>query len=525
MRPLSVRALARPHEGIVIDDLVLLPQPLQISEYVSAWQQVLKQCPVLDSLGLTFNQQPSESERTIVYRMLYGAFQSCCLGRHLQKAEWWPNLPASVRSDIAFYRWLQEATLNVINFPNTGIRYSILENGMTDQVIAKLGLFRLSGVKQLGYLTDPIVHYIGGGVARGETLEHSRYQHSLDVMAIATCIGRNCKVTGPELKSLQFAALTHDILTPAGGDATKRVSPIELDEDTNFRKVFAKKEFPRLRDRFQLDPELIFSTIQNEGLLGQILDIADKLAYVARDLPSYLINVEPSETERQLLPNEYEQLSAYARNAPDICGVWETFRRHGDLLVCHDPERLADFLYVRLLLFRQFYANPATRFHEATTVRIVLEHLFETGAITVNRVLIMRDLQLEDLMSKVLGLQAYELCTAAAVGMPGYCTVHTEAEALAYCHKLVRQGAFPTLYEYLQPLLKRSSNKFNVIAPDGSIELLSSAYPELEERLLDAEHLDEPWAVYWLTDFNSRTSDLFRTLVHNNIKRRFLLPQ
>jgi len=350
----------------------------------------------------------------------------------LQTAEWWPNLPASIRSDIAFYYWLAEATLNIHYFPNTGIRYSILENGMVEKVISKLGLFRLAGVKQLGYITDPIVHYIGGSVARGETLEHSRYVHSLDVMALATCIGRNCKITGPELKSLQFAALTHDILTPAGGDATKRVSPTELDEDTNFGKVFEKKEFPRLRDRFQLDPELIFSTIQNEGFLGRILDIADKLAYVARDLPSYLINVEPSEVERQLLPNEYEQLSVYARNAPDICGVWESFRRHGDLLVCHDPERLADFLYVRLLLFRQFYANPATRFHEATTVRIVLEHLFETKVVTIDQLLTINDLQLEDLMSEVLGLQSYELRAAAAVGTPGYCTVRTETEALAY---------------------------------------------------------------------------------------------
>jgi len=80
------------------------------------------------------------------------------------------------------------------------------------------------------------------------------------------------------------------------------------------------------------------------------------------------------------------------------------------------------------------------------------------------------------------------------------------------------------LYEHLQPYLKRSSNKFHVIASDGSFALLSDAYPELEERLLNAEHLDEPWAVYWLTSFNPHTSNLFKSLVQQNMKTRFGSP-
>ncbi len=521
MRPISVRALARPHEGIVLDDLVLLPPPLQLNAYASAWQQVQRQCPELTH-DLDFAATvTNEHDTAPAYRISYGIFRQRAINQELWTHASWHRLPLSVRSDISCCRWTQEATLIVQYFPNSGMRYAILEDGLVNEVICNLGLFRLSKIKQLGYLTDPVVHYLSGSTARGETLTHSRYEHSLDVMAIATCIAHNCEIQGTELNALRFAALTHDILTPAGGDATKRVSPAELDEDANFRKVFQQSDFAALQRRYALDPELIFATIQNEGLLGRILDIADKLAYVSRDLASYLVHVEPSQSDRELLPNEYEQITAYARHIPDLCSVWESFTRIDNQLVCTDPERLADFLYVRLLLFRQFYANPATRFHEATTIKLILEHMYQTGTVTIDRLLSMGDGQLEDEMAGLLGLHPYELCAAAGVGTPAFCTVATQAAAHAYCQQLARDGLYPVLYEHLQPFLKRSSNKFLVTTPNGTIGLLSDMYPALEAQLLAVEQLDQPWAVYWLTDFNPRTSELFRSLVEQNIEQRF----
>ena len=545
MKRLTAKRLQQPHLGITLNDLVLLPQQLPGKRYPWAWSQLKKVLP--PSVVAYFQQLPWGHLASGCYvnvrdQFVYWIEQSNRMpaddgdipiieisAGHLHvalKGDWWSALPKTIKADFCHFAWREQATLIVPSLERTGIGYIILEDGFIDQTITALRVFRLSTIKQLAYLTDPVIHYLNGGTARAVTFDHTRFLHSLDVLAIATCIGWNIGLRDAKLRCLQFAALTHDILTPAGGDATKRISPVELDEDANFRKVFDLNGFAKIEMKYQLDRDLIFATIQNDGLLGQILDIADKLAYVSRDLPCYLIHNEPKNLERELLPNEYGKLTQITKHTPMLCSVWDSFRRVGNNIVSNSPKRLADFLFVRILLFRQFYANPAGRFHEATSIRLALEHLLKQGAISVHQLLEMGDRSLEHLLGKVLGCFEWDVLSAKTVGEPGFRTFTTEQMARDFVVQLHNKNQYPLLIEHLQPYMKRSSNKFYVKAKGVSHQLLSDAYPDLDNELKRAELLPEPWAVYWLKSFQPGISELFRQLVSDNMLRQFnLSPQ
>ena len=537
MERLDLGRLSRPHTGIVLGDLVLLPDPLPYNKYRWAGRQILKLLPSSArkafrtsarqyGLGRCYlDFQDDVVLRSEVYDLedQWGKPPGVMNSQEWTRigTEWWNQLPFEIKADCWHFIWRNRSTYIIGNIPRAGISYAVLEDGFIDRVSFALQVHRLSGIKQLGYLTDPVMHYLNGAHTEGTTFSHTRFAHSLDVTVIASCIAWNLGIQGSALCCLQFAGLTHDVLTPAGGDSTKRVSSVALCEDRNYQKVFALPAFADLEERYDLDRDLIFSTIQNQGLLGQILDIADKLAYVARDLPQYLINSEPELAERARLPNEFMKLTSYVKKRPGLCAVWDTFTAIDGQLVCRDAAKLADFLFVRILLFRQFYANPASRYYEMTIIRIALDHLFQSGQVIVERLLTMNDQELEAMIGTVLGCYSFEVSDPFRVGEPGFKTFTTEAAVQEYARGLYDAGCYPLLYENLQPILKRSSDKFLVVARDGSIEHLSTAYPKREAKLRSAEQLDQPWALYWLNNLNKGVSPLFQQLVNDTIFRRF----
>ena len=519
LRKITAELLHNHHLGICLGDIVLLPRPLSLDRHRWAAGQLaslslLEDIPV--DAAAKLEDTPFSGLLYINYRDEYVDYcgNPC-------EAPWWNGLPDEIQADFMFFYYSHRCSLHGFNIPFCSISYGILEDGFIDDVVHELGVHRLSQIRQLGYLTDPITYYADGASSIMTILEHNRLTHSIDVLAIGTIIAHNAGVRGRALRNLQFALLTHDILTPAGGDSTKRVSAVELDEDGNFALVFDLPGFDQLERTYNLVRPLILKTIRNEGFLGMILDIADKLAYVSRDLPCYLTNVEPGDILREKLPNEFFKITAIAERCPNLSTIWECFDRVGDRLVCSDPARLTDFLSVRLLLFRQFYANPASRFHEATTVRLALEYLVQSGKLTINRLRTMFDWDLDPIVGKVLG-NHYWYAIADALGKPCFATFTTEQRALAHAQTLIAAGKFPLLTEDLQPYMKRSSKKFTVRDPNGVLTTLDKGYPVIDAELLEIERLPEPWALYWYDSLNGSVSRLFRQIVENNLRTRFL---
>lgn len=72
--------------------------------------------------------------------------------------------------------------------PFSGFGYAVLEEGLAEEVMRIFNLFRLHGIKQLGYLRDPVVRDVAWEGGIGMTFNHTRYAHSLHVMAVAMLI-------------------------------------------------------------------------------------------------------------------------------------------------------------------------------------------------------------------------------------------------------------------------------------------------------------------------------------------------
>ena len=48
------------------------------------------------------------------------------------------------------------------------------------------------------------------------------------------------------------------------------------------------EDWERLRDRYRVNERLLIDTVQGKGMLGALLDIADKLSYLSADVRAYV---------------------------------------------------------------------------------------------------------------------------------------------------------------------------------------------------------------------------------------------
>jgi hypothetical protein len=78
-----------------------------------------------------------------------------------------------------------------------------------------------------------------------------------------------------------------------------------------------------------------------------------------------------------------------------VRALWDAVEVCGGDVVVNDPDRLADFLRLRALLFENLYYHPAARFTEHVVARIVIGHLYRTGVLTRDALLQMIDRELE----------------------------------------------------------------------------------------------------------------------------------
>ncbi|TSC73975.1 MAG: Uncharacterized protein G01um101433_1120, partial [Parcubacteria group bacterium Gr01-1014_33] len=259
----------------------------------------------------------------------------------------------------------------VPSLPHTGISYIVREEGLLEKLIRAFGIWRLANIRQLGFLQDPIVTSSG---ARGYSLDfpHTRYCHVLDVTAIMTLMLHNNFLDPVLIHTGMMAAITHDTETPAGGDSIKFIDPEAFDEDKNYPQLLKKVDWSAIQKEYQIPEDLLIDTIQNQGALGTMLDLADKMAYVARDATSYLSRTQPFGTIAY--PEGYRNIAQLLNQFPFICGVWETAKIIRDETVITDAKKLIAFLKLRALLFRELYHHPGARFKEFLLGTTVLEY-------------------------------------------------------------------------------------------------------------------------------------------------------
>ena len=291
----------------------------------------------------------------------------------------------------------------VLKFPYMGFGYIIPDDGLAADADRAFKLGRLRGIRQLSFLHDPVLTEVDRG-SMAMMFEHTRFCHSLDVHAVANLIAINIGLKSVELNTILTAAISHDTLTPAGGDSVKLIDPAAFDEDAHYPELLVGDDWVHYRQTYGIDKELLISTINGEGLLGRILDIADKSSYLARDTFAYLGAEAPKASMAN--PAFYVVADIVAKD-PYVCAVWESAHRRNGSLVFGNTERMARFLKLRALMFRNLYYNPYSRFFEYLVGKGVVKQMYRQGTVTREQLLTNGDDWIEGKIDEFLDTQMF----------------------------------------------------------------------------------------------------------------------
>jgi hypothetical protein len=298
--------------------------------------------------------------------------------------------------------------------------------------------------------------------------------HSLDVRAIALLMAENNDLPTKERIVLEVAGLTHDTLTPAYGDGTKVIDPDYFDEDLHYRRLLKRQGWPGFREKYGLDEELLVATVEGKGTLGTLLDIADKLAYLSRDVDIYVRKYRPDGPI--VYPGNYREVAALVEKRRYIFGLWGTVRVAGGEAFVEDGEWLGDALLVRAHMFKNLYHHPGARFLERITGVIFLKYLIERGELSKQELLKLGDWQLDQLLARRFGKDMIPNIVGMGGLEPRVEVFPTVETARRREEELIASGV-PITFIDEHPAAKPGTH-LKVKAPSGGIVPFAEAYPE-----------------------------------------------
>ena len=243
---------------------------------------------------------------------------------------------------------------------------------------------RLTDIRALGFLSPlagfhdalyPIVK------VEFEGFSHTRASHSFHVARTTELILRENGASEQQIKMGIVAGLLHDIATPAGGDAIKALDKPSLDEEDHWMDVLDERGFEFIKDQ-GVGLDGLDDAIHNRGLIGEVLDIADRIAYTYAD--SY-------------------HLGKYASGT-----IAEYLYQH--VRINHDTEQvyfdsfygLNDFLTLRAFNHFQLYLHPENRGGDMMIRRLVAPLYGEDGSkpLTPQKLREMKNRDLFDLLGE-----------------------------------------------------------------------------------------------------------------------------
>lgn len=214
--------------------------------------------------------------------------------------------------------------------------------------------------------TIPLMSYLGPQTRKPfwsfERI-HNRISHSLVVPFVAEEIGKRNRLPLQEITNLTLAGAFHDVGTPAFGDILKQLDPKNLDEEDFWWESLGK--YGQAFVTQFTTQETLDSIIKNKGVLGEILDIADRITYTMKDL--YSVQWTPGSNPK--LPEINEVLSKHR----DIGNIYKDVRvdRKSGKVFFKNPDRLYAFLKIRALLHKYLYLHPVNQGRELLLAKAV----------------------------------------------------------------------------------------------------------------------------------------------------------
>lgn len=333
---------------------------------------------------------------------------------------------------------------------------------------------------QLANLTDPIKY---AGTLKSDPLPftHNRYDHTCFVYLILCLMLYNLRkhLSRYKRKHGRVAVVVHDRQTPAGGDGTKAIDPTAFDEELNVEELFQEYEWEILKRELGLSKQLIINAVRGKGILGVLLDIADKIAYVCRDTEELLARYIPGSLGRGA--KGFAAIKAITDLHPDIGTLWDSVTIINDQVVFEDAERLYNFLKLRALLFKYLYNNPGARSLEAIISNCVTKYMLVEKELTPEKLNTMTDVHYHRLIEDFIGIR-YAMGNPRNIGQFGYRTFLTAEEALQKESELLPDGKTITAIEVLSGKTNPATD-FLVKTESGKIKPFNKAYPKKAKEI------------------------------------------
>ena len=243
----------------------------------------------------------------------------------------------------------------IIPRPHSHITNHIIKNEDPNNpynVITQIPKFmkKLMGLFQYGVDVQPIeknttyIHH------------HNRYVHSLDTACNIELIMRNNSFSEEEIKKAIIACCLHDVATPVFGDLTMKAFP-KLKEENGFSDYMAyyPERVAEIEKTFNLSITELHSWIKNQGIIGKILDVADRLAYTARDVFS-VHNSTKLKYEQD--DSSEKTIGDIIKKDPYMFDIMMEISVKDDQIVFENPERLKNILCIRANMHNLIYLNP-----------------------------------------------------------------------------------------------------------------------------------------------------------------------
>lgn len=263
-----------------------------------------------------------------------------------------------------------------IPIPYSNFGRWVKEDSYLDDAEKALPIARLAGISSLSFLVDSRYQTI---LQYHVPFVQDRRTHSLGVAVVAKQIAEQNGMPEAITRLVSIAGLAHDQATPALGDATKTLDNQHLHEEDFWQDVMTMDRWRFLR-RNEIMPIDMDDIIHNRGMLGEVLDIADRITYVMKDL--HALGVQPTSKADATLVARNKQLNDMLELDPLIGDIIDTVKinQESQQVYFSDPEKLKIFLGLRALLHQHVYLNPASQARDMYIAELIKPYYSPTPA-------------------------------------------------------------------------------------------------------------------------------------------------
>jgi hypothetical protein len=358
---------------------------------------------------------------------------------------------------------------HIETLPYASLGYGI-KGQFFQELVDTFNLHRLCGIKQLAFLRHPVL-----GIQTSPThkhFPHTRYTHSLDVgvlMGIFLEIlsvqkmkeGRRDQMYFFDFsKTAMVAGFLHDILTPAGGDTMKTIDPMGFDEDTHFNEIFTELQCKNFFEKHNIDTNLLYGTVLNKGLLGKFLNIADKIAYVSRDV-FYYTGGHTKHDHSAIQDEGFQAINQLITEQKYITSLWRNIT-----LIKGEPcfkgfqvvQKVGAFMQLRARMFKHMYYHEQAQFPERALAWFVMNEMYNT-TITRSDLLSMQDRELEKHIDDYTDIPFFASRCLQEV-LPQVKMFTSKEDAQCFITELKSTGTFVSFYEKFESRTKNGIKDF-----------------------------------------------------------------